>query len=142
MFTTALKALPMLAIETPPIRAVTDDSSQPTVAAGDNFNVVGDKFINVVVHALGPTSESLSGSGIDQPHEAHSHTQRQDEISLGFMELVHSVEALKISHCAETLHTRHMHKALAKTVMRMDMDAAFLELSCMKISGSNINLLA
>ncbi|KAL6002170.1 hypothetical protein ACLOJK_037618 [Asimina triloba] len=79
--------------------------------------------------------ESTSGSGINQPHEAHSHTQRQDEISPRFMELVHSVEALKISHRAKTLHTRQMHKALAKIVVRMDMDAAFLELFYMKISG-------
>ncbi|KAL5976545.1 hypothetical protein ACLOJK_020878 [Asimina triloba] len=238
-FTAAVKALPTVPIMAPPITAIADDSSQPTVAAGDNFNAVGDEFINVVVHTLGSTSgiipsqssqacngmineiahsfeshpqsmqqtiqltlallqgvggeveegstrmsssstgsrgqrvrrpfcfcgepaimlvsntsrnpdrpffrcshykdakrdctffgwydewgESVSAHGIDQPHDVHSHTQRTDEMSPAFMELVRSVEALKISHRAETSQTRQMHKALAETVLRMDMDAA------------------
>ncbi|KAL5978604.1 hypothetical protein ACLOJK_029721 [Asimina triloba] len=233
MFTAALKALPTLAIVAPPIRVVDDDSSQPTGAVRDNFNLVGDEFINVEVHALGPTNgviasqssqacnilnphvvkmkgrmtkrfkgpleqirggmklcrgcnekvighdkrncsflkappsidvtddtcslstvargrgrvrrgcemglhffwwydewgESMSGGGIDDPTEAHSHTQLQEDISPGFMELVRSIEALKISHRTETSHTRQMHKSLAKIILRMDMELLLKALS-------------
>ncbi|KAL5975543.1 hypothetical protein ACLOJK_019867 [Asimina triloba] len=66
----------------------------------------------------------MSGGGIDQPTEAHSHTQQLDDRSPGFMKLVRAVEALKISRCTETAHARRMHKALSKIVLRMDMDAA------------------
>ncbi|KAL5996942.1 hypothetical protein ACLOJK_007867 [Asimina triloba] len=65
----------------------------------------------------------MSGGGIDPSIEAHSHTQKHDDITRDFWELVRSVEALKISHNAKTYQMKHEHGALKKIVLSMGMEA-------------------
>ncbi|KAL5990788.1 hypothetical protein ACLOJK_011692 [Asimina triloba] len=64
----------------------------------------------------------MSGGGFDHLTKARSQTQRHEDMSPGFIELVRFIVALKISHRAKTSHARQMHKAPTDTILRMDME--------------------
>ncbi|KAL5990560.1 hypothetical protein ACLOJK_011462 [Asimina triloba] len=56
--------------------------------------------------------------------EAHSYTQKHEEMAADFGDLLRCVEALKDSHHAEMFHMKQKYKALKGRVLRVEMEAS------------------